>query len=210
MHATTVVVMDVAPASSRALTTGQRTRERLLSAAVSRFGDDGYRATSVSQISRDAGLTPAAAYAYFEDKDALWVAAVQADLDELSDEITDAAMADAQPIFALLRGLLLGLERHPLVRRVLAEGDLGDLQVVLDHPLFSGTTERLIDTFVARKAAGVLAPDADPEVLARGLETIFLSLIVSSVRAGMLADAERVRAVIEVLRSAVGGGASQP
>ncbi len=209
MHATTVMVMEAAPASRHALTKGQRTRERLLNAAVARFGEDGYRATSVSQLSRDAGLTPAAAYAYFEDKDAVWAAAVQADLDELSDEIVDIAMADPQPIFALLRGLVQGLDRHPLARRVLAEGDLADLRLVLDHRLFANTTERLIETFVARKAAGVLAPDADPEVLARGLETIFFSLIVSSVRGGMMADADRMRAVIEVLRSAVGGGPTQ-
>ncbi|MBK9972033.1 MAG: helix-turn-helix transcriptional regulator [Acidimicrobiaceae bacterium] len=56
----------------RALTKGERTRERLLRAAVDRFGSTGFRATSVSQLSRDAGLTPAAAYAYFDDKETFW------------------------------------------------------------------------------------------------------------------------------------------
>jgi AcrR family transcriptional regulator len=71
--------MSPSPDPRRALTKGQRTRERLLRAAVTRFGEQGYRRTSVSQLSRDAGLTPAAAYAYFADKETIWAAAIEAD-----------------------------------------------------------------------------------------------------------------------------------
>ena len=44
-------------------TKGERTRRRLLELAVRRFADEGYRATSVSAIARDAGITQAAVYA---------------------------------------------------------------------------------------------------------------------------------------------------
>ena len=114
-----------------ALTKGQRTRERLLRAAVHRFGAQGYRATSVSQLSRDAGLTPAAAYAYFADKDAFWAAAVEADLDEL--DVRDPARA-CRPTATAVRsdaGVMRGLQCHPLARRVMVEGTPPDLQLVL-------------------------------------------------------------------------------
>ncbi len=57
---------------------GDRTRQRLLEIAVQRFAADGYRRTSVSDIARDAGLTPAATYAYFRNKEALFQAAAEA------------------------------------------------------------------------------------------------------------------------------------
>ena len=41
-------------------TKGERTRRRLLELAIERFGERGYRATSVSEIARAAGLTQAA------------------------------------------------------------------------------------------------------------------------------------------------------
>src|SRR5262249_56215036 len=58
---------------------GERTRQRLLDIAIRRFAEDGFRRTSLSDIARAAGLTPAAAYAYFAGKGGLFQAAVDAD-----------------------------------------------------------------------------------------------------------------------------------
>jgi AcrR family transcriptional regulator len=44
------------------------TRERLISASVELFAQHGYRATSVSEISRIAGTTPTTFYRYFTSK----------------------------------------------------------------------------------------------------------------------------------------------
>ena len=189
----------------RSLTKGQRTRQRLLRVAIDRFGTQGFRGTSVSQLSRDAGLTPAAAYAYFADKDAYWMAAIEADLDALEAEIREEALRSEQPIYDLMAGLLAALDRHALTRRVFAEGTPDDLQLVLHHRIFSGTTALIADRLAARKAAGLLPGDGDPEVLARGIETVMFGLIVSTVRAGMVGDVDRFWSVVEVLRAAVGG-----
>ncbi len=189
----------------RSLTKGQRTRERLLRVAVDRFGEQGFRATSVSQLSRDAGLTPAAAYAYFADKDAYWAAAVAADLDALAGELRDAAVQSDSPLYELMSGLFLSLDRHPLTRRVFAEGTADDLQLVLRHSLFAGTTALIADRLAGRKAAGVLPGDGDPEVMARGIETVMFGLLVTAVRAGLVDDRDRLWSVVEVLRAAVGG-----
>ncbi len=197
--------MATTPDPRRTLTKGQRTRQRLLRVAIDRFGTQGFRATSVSQLSRDAGLTPAAAYAYFADKDAYWTAAIDADLDAVEAEIRDAAMQSDRPIFDLMAGLLAALDRHPLTRRVFAEGTPDDLQLVLRHRLFAGTTATIADRLAARKAAGVLPGDGDPVVMARGIETVMFGLIVSTVRAGMVGDLDRFWSVVEVLRAAVGG-----
>src|SRR5689334_383852 len=70
-------------------TKGERTRRRILEMAIDCFGRRGYRATSVSQIARAASLTQAASYAYFDNKEALFRAAVDADVSDLIDEISD-------------------------------------------------------------------------------------------------------------------------
>src|SRR5437763_17056148 len=74
---------------------GERTRRRLLDIAVQRFAADGFRRTSVSDIAREAGLTPAAAYAYFAGKEGLFQAAVDADAGALTEAARSAAAEGA-------------------------------------------------------------------------------------------------------------------
>lgn len=189
----------------RALTKGQRTRQRLLRAAVTRFGEQGYRRTSVSQLSRDAGLTPAAAYAYFADKQTIWAAAIDADLDVIEREVRQRALESPTPLFELMSGVFAQLDRHPLTRRVMAEGSHADLQLVLNHHLFAGTTVVVTEALAARRVSGQLSGDVDPAVMAKGLETVIFAVMLSSVRAGMAEDRDRIRATFELLRAALGG-----
>src|SRR5947209_14628642 len=58
---------------------GEQTRQAILRAAIVRFGRDGYRATSVADIARDASVGGTVAYAYFPSKEALFLAAVDED-----------------------------------------------------------------------------------------------------------------------------------
>jgi AcrR family transcriptional regulator len=187
------------------MTKGQRTRERLLRAAIERFGADGFRATAVSQLSRDAGLTPAASYAYFADKDAFWEAAISTDLDALDHEIRLAALTSERPLYDLMAMFIGGLDRHPLIRRVLTEGTPADLARVLDHPFFAETTAVISDRLQVRVERGALPPGTDATVLARGIETVLFSMVLSIVRAGMEEDSERIWSVVTLLRAAAGG-----
>lgn len=189
----------------RALTKGQRTRERLLRAAIARFGEQGYQRTSVSQLSRDVGLTPAAAYAYFADKYTIWAAAIAADLDVIEQEVRRHALESEAPLLELMSGIFSALDRHPLARRVMADGTHDDLQLVLHHSVFAGTTELVAHALAGRRAAGLLASDVDPEQMAKGLETVIFALMLSSVRAGMDEDRDRIDAVVALLRTALGG-----
>ena len=128
-----------------------------------------------------------------------------ADLDALDGEIREEALASDRPIFDLMAGLVAGLRRHPLIRRVLEEGTSGDLALVLDHRLFRATTEVIADRLRMRLESGVLPPGSDPDVLALGIETVVFSIVLSIVRAGLEEDAERLDAVVSLLRAAAGG-----
>jgi AcrR family transcriptional regulator len=50
---------------------GQRTREHLFATAIGRFQEDGFEAATLRGIARDAGVTPALLYRYFDSKEAL-------------------------------------------------------------------------------------------------------------------------------------------
>ena len=189
----------------RALSKGERTRERLLKAAVERFGHQGFRGTSVSQLSRDAGLTPAAAYAYFEDKETFWSAAINTDLDALRAEVVQSIVHSQRPIVDYMFALVDGLQRHPLARRVMVEGSPHDLQLVLSHELFAATTRLVAVGLAARQVEGTLSPSANPEELAMALETVSFALVLAVVRAGMTEVVERVDSVVRMMEAAMGG-----
>ena len=189
----------------RPLTKGERTRERLLRAAIARFGSGGFRATSVSQLSRDAGLTPAAAYAYFPDKETFWQAAVQADLDVLFQKVVAAAAHADRPIVIAMLALIEHLDEHPLVRRVMVEGSPEDLQLVQGHVVFAGMSRKAVQTLTHRQEAGVLSKAVSAEQLGLGFETVIFALVLSVVRAGLDRSPERVDAVVALLVQALGG-----
>jgi AcrR family transcriptional regulator len=46
---------------------GAQTQRAILDAAIARFGRDGYRATSVADIARDAGVGGTVPYTYFHN-----------------------------------------------------------------------------------------------------------------------------------------------
>ena len=130
--------------ATQRVTKGERTRQRLLSIAIKEFGARGYKDTSVSTLSRAADLTPAAAYAYFDDKQAFWEAAVAADLDAMRVEVGERVVSSNRPIIDTVFGTLDGLDAHPLVHRLLLEGSPADLQLFVEHDMFVRLKELLV------------------------------------------------------------------
>ena len=187
------------------VTKGERTRQRLLSIAIKEFGARGYKDTSVSTLSRAADLTPAAAYAYFDDKQAFWEAAVAADLDAMRVEVGERVVTSNRPIIDTVFGTLDGLDAHPLVHRLLLEGSPADLQLFVQHDMFVRLKELLVLGLRHRHEAGLLPTGADPELLAHGVETVLVSFLLAMVRAGLEHDAARIDAMVAVLQAACGG-----
>ncbi|MGV9881090.1 TetR/AcrR family transcriptional regulator [Streptomyces sp. NPDC003006] len=57
--------------------TGLARRNQILEVALLRFGQDGYRKTSLARVARDAGITDAGLLHHFRDKQQLLLAVVQ-------------------------------------------------------------------------------------------------------------------------------------
>lgn len=184
-------------------TKGERTRRRLLDLAVRRFADDGYRATSVSAIAREAGISQAAVYAYFANKEALFEAAVDLDAAELIAGAR-AELDEDLPLVDLLPGLLLhlrlGVEHHRLARRVLAAQEPEVIHRLVDLPALQDITAELADMLRSARERHEIDTAVDPDTLAVGVETVILSLLMSAVQVPGEADT-RVPGILAVFQT---------
>jgi AcrR family transcriptional regulator len=191
-------VTTTEPAPPATPTKGELTRQSILDAAIERFGREGYRATSVADIARDAGVSGTAAYAYFAGKEALFLAAVDHDTASVIHEGISLVGATGAPrvldrSFAvtqnwrqsLVFALVDSLDRHPLARRLLGGLEPEASARVLDIPALNDLRRACADQLRAEQAAGLVRADVDTEVLGRGVVAILLSLLMSVTQLGV-------------------------
>jgi AcrR family transcriptional regulator len=181
---------------------GERTRQRLLEIAVERFGADGFRRTSVSAIARDAGITQAAVYAYFANKEALFEAAVDEDAEALVQD-AEAAIDPSLPVRERLLLMILhlrsGLDGHPLTRRVLGGQEPEVINRLLTLPVLQRLEAGLTLDLEASQQDGTVSRAIDPPVVAEGILTIVLTLLMAGVQVGEQTSIQRQGGVIAVL-----------
>lgn len=168
-------------------TKGAQTRRAILDAAVTRFGRDGYRSTSVADIARDASVGGTVAYVYFPSKEALFLAAVDEDAAAVIDEGLSSILAEPElPDWrrTLIVTLVAAVDRHPLARRLLAglEPDVTDR--VLEIPALAELRRVCADRLRAEQAKGSVRRDIDPVAIANGVVTLVLSLLMSVIQLG--------------------------
>jgi AcrR family transcriptional regulator len=185
---------------------GERTRRRLRDIAVRRFAADGFRRTSVSDIARAAGLTPAAAYAYFAGKEGLFQAAVDADAAALIDAARLAAAGGAsarEQLFLFVTELRERVDEYPLARRVLSGLEPEVAARLVTIPSLVALTAGLAEDLAVAQAAGEIRSDVDPAELAVGLETIILALLMAELQTGLTVEPERQAGVLAVVDAAL-------
>lgn len=135
-------------------------RERVLDAARTLFLANGLRGTSMEAIARQAGVAKPTLYAHFPDKDAVFLAIIEALLSEKL-AVFEAAMASDRPV-AQRVGAALAAE-FEVVNRTLAGSPHRD-ELFAAHKRAAALMQQSDDVVLARlrdafKAAGVTAPD---------------------------------------------------
>jgi AcrR family transcriptional regulator len=185
---------------------GERTRQRLLDIAVRRFAADGFRRTSVSDIAREAGLTPAATYAYFAGKEGLFQAAVDADAGALIDAARSASAAGGSVrdrLYLFVAALWVRVEEHPLARRVLSGREPEVAARLVTIPSLVALTADLAAELADAQSTGEIRVDVDPAELAVGLETIVLALLMAELQTGLTVEPERREGVVALVDAAL-------
>jgi AcrR family transcriptional regulator len=174
-------------ASTSATTKGAQTRRSILEAAIARFGREGFRATSVADIARDASVGGTVPYAYFADKEALFLAALDEDAAAVINEGLSSVFAEpGRPDWrqTLLFTLVAAVERHPLARRLLAGLEPEVTERVLEIPALNELRKAVAERLRGEQAAGTVRPDLDAVAIANGIVSIMLSLLMSVVQLG--------------------------
>lgn len=187
-------------------TKGELTRRTILDVAIDRFGRDGYRATSVADIARDAGVSGTLAYAYFDNKQALFLAALDDDVVEVIDEGVRSVLettGDDTWRGTLIFTLIDAVDRHPLARRMLAglEPDVTDR--IMELPALEDLRAAVAARLRADQHAGLVRAEIDPVAIGNGTVTIFLSLLMSAVQLGPEGAQRHGRDVLAVIEAAI-------
>lgn len=166
---------------------GEQTRRTILDAAIARFARDGYRATSVADIARDASVGGTVAYTYFPSKEALFIAAVDDDAAAVISaglpNLEDDSGSRDWPL-RLILDLFSSVEHHPLARRLLGGLEPDITSRVLDVPAVNELRKACIERVRTGQLAGSVRTDVDATMLGNGILTISLSLLMSMVQIG--------------------------
>ena len=187
-------------------TKGAQTRRAILQAAIVRFGRDGFRTTSVADIARDASVGGTVAYAYFPNKEALFLAAVDEDAAGVIQEglATVLGAADIRHWHdTLIFTLVDAVGRHPLARRLLAGLEPEVTVRVLDIPALNELRKACTEMLRSGQAAGTVRPDIDPAAVAGGIVALMLSVLMSVTQLGSQAAVVYSQDVAAVFEAAL-------
>ena len=200
------MVSATAVMTGERVTKGEQTRRAILEAAISRFGRDGYRATSVADIARDASVGGSLAYAYFPSKEALFLAAVDEDAAAVIHDGTATLLSGAEINEwrrTLVSSLLESLDHHPLARRLLGGLEPEVTARVLETPALGDLRRACAERLRLGQTSGMVRPDIDPAIAANGLVAIILSLLMSVVQIGISVVALYTDDIAAVLQAAI-------
>lgn len=187
------------------------TRQRILESASRLFHEQGFAATGVATILREAGVNSGSLYHFFPSKEALLIEVLEAYLERLYPQVMQPAeQAEADPlarIFYLMnwyRGYLLANE----CKLGCPVGNLA-LEVADTHPRVKQLLERNFQNWVSiiqgwlHEAAGQLPADCDRQALARFILTVMEGGVMQARAAGSVVpfdqSVEHLRSYVEAL-----------
>ena len=135
-------------------------REQIVGAAAAAFLTGGYEKTSMEDVARAAGVTRLIVYRIFESKEALYLAVLNAVVDDIAQSSTDGADPERQDSESIVALLLATARRHPdgfrlLWRHTSNQGEFHEVYRLFEaaaHGLRGGPHRRR----VARSGNGAL------------------------------------------------------
>jgi AcrR family transcriptional regulator len=165
------------------------TRERIIDAALDRFGTRGVDAVSLDEIAADVGVRKQTVLYWFPSKDALLAAVIETTAEELAVSV-EAALRHAGPGFDRVGAVVHAVFR-PAVRRPAVLGLLHEL-----NRLGPDESNRLLERLepLVERAVAFLAAEMEAGRMRKGDPRLVLALAYSTV-SGVATGPEVLRAV---------------
>ncbi len=155
----------------------QRTRQRLMGAALRLFQEQGYDDTTVGQIAEAADVAKSTFFNYFETKEAILPALVEWQLQQLEEALLPERGAPASPVARIKLALCLVAENPltdpPLAGRLFVAG----MRRRETHPglaLLNLFSEQVCQA----QAAGEICTDLDPIYLGGLIRALFFQQLM--------------------------------
>lgn len=139
---------DASGSSGQPRRRGNRTKDRILAAALQQFRTNGYEATSVRSIADQLGVTTPALYYHFPNKEAILLGVVAPYFEDMADMVANLDGSDDPR--ALLRRYAAILNRHRDIARFVYR-DLA----ASNHPKI----KRMVDSHLGAIRQYLLGPD---------------------------------------------------
>ena len=185
-------------------------RESILKTSATLFGEKGYTGVSIRDIAQACGLTNAALYYYFKNKDDLFLAVIQQNHQKTMESLAEAAQAKGD-LRLRLRHMVMAYVEAMRDQRQSFQTLRRDLKHVDDaraHKLVGGMRSnflRPIEALIeAAQANGELAKE-NPHLLARLLHGMIIALTYESRFDRQARPApEEVDTLVEVFLKGVG------
>ena len=139
---------------------GRKTLRSILDAAATEFGEKGFHESSVSGITRRAGVALGSFYTYFDSKDAVFRALVRDMSDQVRDFVAPAIRAAPDQIAAERAGLrefIAFVRGHKEIYRIIDESEFVDPESFRLH--YAVTAERIAARLKAGAARGEIRAD---------------------------------------------------
>jgi len=153
-------------------TRSQETLDRILDAAERLFARQGFAATTIKQIGKEAAVNPALLYYYYDGKETLYRAMLQRILGQLLARGTDAiesASSHADRIRAFVRAQAKLLGEHPhfpqLLVRELVDHQAAHAEQAITNTA-AGAFRRLCEVIEAGQRDGAFRRSLDPRYTA--------------------------------------------
>jgi TetR/AcrR family transcriptional regulator len=147
----------------------------ILDAAETLFARQGFAATTIKAIGKEAGVNSALLYYYFPDKERLYHAVLERRLGGASREVGSQLAAGMEPLdtlTALLRGYARRMHDAPSIPRLLVR-ELADHQAAHALPIIreiaAGLFRRICQVIEAGQARGDIRRELDPRFTAISL-----------------------------------------
>lgn len=172
----------------------ERTRERILTCATNIFTERGIGGASFVDIAECAGITSQAIYRYYANKQDLYYAAVERDLEELQQRVSDDVVNEDLPHMtgSFWRAFVRRAQEHPLSGGAIMSRDaqVGELRKSLP------STKRWLETatrdLLAAQKLGLVRADIDMSNFAESVLHVSTAVMVPLVFEGKFGGPEWV------------------
>jgi AcrR family transcriptional regulator len=167
-------------------------QDLILDAAERLFATQGFAATTIKQIGKEANVNSALLYYYYESKETLYRAMLQRILSQLLARGTDAvdrATTHADRIRAFIRAQTKLVAEHPHFPRLFVREMIDHQASHAEEAITStaaGAFKRLCDVIVAGQKDGVFRPSLDPRFTAISIIAQVAYFAVARPAVGML------------------------